>query len=341
METKEVETTVETGTLVESETSLEEEATREMTVADGISTAICLAFLIIYVGVLLKMKSKAKNAYDEYIEPLNEKEHKLKKFIPIGLEMSESIDIKKRLPNSVAVLLGKNELDEKKMIMELYEPKYAEYYQNIFKAEKNIVTLFIMIAMAGLGTLLCLQEDASTGVVFGIGSLIGGGVINFMYGKTLQNKIEDRHTAIRMEFPEFVNKLVLLVNAGMTVGRAWEKIVLENKKDSPLQNEIRIAYMNMKNGTPEAFAIEQFGRRCKMKEIMKFTSVLIANLKKGGAEIVPVLMQQSNECWEMRKNAAKELGAKAGVKMMIPMVLMLIAIIIVVGAPAAMEMTGV
>jgi tight adherence protein C len=144
-----------------------------------------------------------------------------------------------------------------------------------------------------------------------------------------------------MEFPDFVNKLVLLINAGMTVNRAWEKIVNDNKKDTPLQQELRIALLSMKDGTPEAYAIEAFGRRCKIKEIMKFTSVLISNLKKGGAELVPVLVQQSNECWEMRKGAAKELGSTAGVKMMLPMVMLLVAILMVVGCPAMFAMSGI
>ena len=227
------------------------------------------------------------------------------------------------------------------MVVELREAKYADYYFTIFSAEKKIYSLLVMIAASGFGLIMGLQGDGKTGFGFAVAGIVFGIVFTFLMDSQMKKKIDERHTLLRMEFPDFVNKLVLLINAGMTVNRAWEKIVNDNKKKSPLQDELRIALLSMKNGTPEAYAIEAFGRRCKIKEIMKFTSVLISNLRKGGAEMVPVLVQQSNECWEMRKGAAKELGATAGVKMMLPMVMLLIAILLVVGFPAVLSFSGI
>ncbi len=63
--------------------------------------------------------------------------------------------------------------------------------------------------------------------------------------------------------------------------------------------------MEIKAGKPEGVAYEEFARRCHVKEITKFVSVIVMNLRRGGSEVVPVLQAQGNECWEMRKNAAR------------------------------------
>ena len=324
-------------------TTVSEEASEAMVTSpvNLLYTGLCLTILLVIVGFVLFIRSKAGNMYDEYIAPVDDKECKVKKFLPIGLYIDGDLNIVSKLPKEVAQIIGKRKNDARMMILELKDAKYGDYYYSIFSAEKKIYSLFVMVAASALALILCLQGDGETGFGMAIVGIIFGIAINFMMDSVLKNKIETRHTLLRMEFPDFVNQLVLLINAGMTVSRAWEKIVNDSEKDTPLWQELKISMLNMKNGTPESYAIEAFGRRCKIKEIMKFTSVLISNLKKGGAEMVPVLIQQSNECWEMRKGAAKDLGATAGIKMMLPMMLLLGAILLVVGFPAVLSFSGV
>ena len=143
-----------------------------------------------------------------------------------------------------------------------------------------------------------------------------------------------------MEFPEFVNKLTLLVNAGMTISRAWEKIINENRKDHILYEEMCCALAEIRAGKPEGTAYEEFARRCHVKEVTKFVSVIVMNLRRGGAEVVPVLREQGHECWEMRKNAARELGEQAGTKILIPMMIMFLGIVLIVATPAVLSMTS-
>lgn len=114
-----------------------------------------------------------------------------------------------------------------------------------------------------------------------------------------------------MEFPEFVNKLTLLVNAGMTISKAWEKIIADNKKDNVLYREMTMAMGEIKAGKPEAVAYEEFARRCQVKEVTKFISVILMNLRRGGAEVVPVLKQQGTECWGNAKSGSKTDGRRS------------------------------
>jgi len=103
---------------------------------------------------------------------------------------------------------------------------------------------------------------------------------------------------------------------------------------------MRYALMEIKAGKAEATAYEEFARRCRVKEVTKFVSVIVMNLKRGGAEVVPVLREQGNECWEMRKNAAKQMGEEASTKILIPLMIMFLGIVIIVSTPAVLSMTA-
>jgi len=68
--------------------------------------------------------------------------------------------------------------------------------------------------------------------------------------------------------------------------------------------------------------------------------VLLQNVRKGNAELVSILRVHANECWEMRKNAAKKLGEEASSKMLLPMAIMLVSILMIVAAPAMLALQG-
>ena len=103
---------------------------------------------------------------------------------------------------------------------------------------------------------------------------------------------------------------------------------------------MQYALMEIKAGKPERIAYEEFARRCRVKEVTKFVSVIVMNLRRGGGEVIPVLREQGNECWEMRKNAARQLGEEAGTKILLPLMIMFLGIVLVVATPAVLGMTS-
>ena len=232
----------------------------------------------------------------------------------------------------ISAFIARYELNVKKKVMALYGD---EKYYKLHNDEKKKLMVISEILILAFSIIMFIKEKEILVIV--IGSIFPI-ILGFLKDKELDNKLEIRKQQLRFEFPEFVNKLVLLVNAGMTINRAWEKIAVENKRNSPLYLEIKRAYISMKNGRTDIYAIEQFGRSCNVKEIVKFSSILVANIRKGGAEMVPILIQQADESWSLRKSTAQEIGARANVKMMLPMVMLLVAMILVVGTPAVMMM---
>ena len=304
-----------------------------MIVAIGIGIQFA-AFFLLAIG----FGKKGLAEYEEEIEEISEKEFPLKKYIPLGLYLTDNFDLKEKLPFSLKAPILEYQNGKRLLVGEFYGAKYTDFYFWVYNGNKRTLMIFVAIGACFFGFLSAIQGDIATGLFLDIGGCIFAAALEFLYDTTLESKIQERREEIKREFPEFVNKMVLLVNAGMTIPKIWEKIVKENKKDSPLQKELLQTYQDMQNGLGEVEAIDAFGRRCKVKEIMKFTTVVSNSIKKGGGDLVITLMQQSRECWDMRCNQAKESGAKMGTKLLIPTFMVFIALILVVLAPAMMMM---
>jgi tight adherence protein C len=191
---------------------------------------------------------------------------------------------------------------------------------------RSAVALLSASVLSLVGLIMGIQGDASNALLFSCGALVVAVGIPFLIDRSLHDQIQKRRIRIQLEFPEFINKLTLLVNAGMTIPRAWEKIVNENKKASVLYAEMAYTFSEIKAGKPEALAYEEFAMRCKVKEVTKVVSVIVINLRRGGAEVVATLRQQGSECWEMRKAAAKQLGEEASTKILLPLMIMFFGI---------------
>lgn len=283
---------------------------------------------------------RSKGVYDEYIDGLDENDFKLKKMLSIGMFFNERSNVVKFIPIIARDLITKYANYVRSKIIEIYGYKYSEYYFAVHNGSKWSVFLlgsYVSIVLSGI---TCLKNDLNKAIIFLLISPLVGMVLAYLLDKELNDKIDKRRLSIQIDFPEFISKLLLLVNAGMTISKAWEKIITDNKKISPLYNELNISLAEMRAGKPEAVAYEDFARRCKIKEVIKFVSVIIVNLRKGGAEVVPTLKAQADECWEMRKSAAKRLGEQASTKLMLPMAIMLLGIIIIVTLPAILQLVN-
>ncbi|MGE5473678.1 MAG: type II secretion system F family protein [Ignavibacteriales bacterium] len=289
-----------------------------------------IAFLIILTTiVVILFISKPK--YKDYLSNVDKNIYKMKELMPIPLLMFNSIryGFNTGYDNLLEVKLG-----------EIYGTESARYNLKLYWSNK--IALIIVVLLVGLffGTLM---EPVDSGFTF---FLITAVVLSFyLPDKELKEKIKRRHLQMQIDFPEFLNKLALLVNAGMTVSGAIEKISTDARNTGV--SEKRILYCELEKtsieirlGKSEVKAYEDFAKRCRLPEITRFTSILIQNLKKGNSELVAILRLQSAECWYARKNTARILGEEAETKLLFPMMLMLLAILIIVIAPSAMQLRG-
>jgi len=218
-------------------------------------------------------------------------------------------------------------------LSELYGGRGIKHRLKLHLVNKTMYLIIAVLAVTLLGALMD-KPDVSY-VMFAAAVLL---LVFYITDRELDERIKKRTFYIQYDFPDFLNKLVLLINAGMTVPRAWEKIVKDRKNMTPLYEELNITYIEIRNGKAEMAALEDFARRCRVKEITKFITAVIQNLKRGNGELVPLLKLQSNECWQLRKSMAKRLGEEASTKLVFPLMIMFIGILIIVILPAIMQL---
>lgn len=289
-----------------------------------------MIFIMIFIIALLStvfLYIKSRIKYDELIDPLDKEEFKLKRLLCIGFFIVEKLCLKFKTGYDNKLIVK---------IRKIYGTKFAEYYLRVFWANQITSFIFVTVIMLFIGA---AYGEYDEGLLMFIVAMPF--VMVFALNKELDDKVNKKRTMIFLEFPNFINKLGLLVNAGITVTKAWEKIVSENKKDSLFYREISCVSNDVKQGKSEIHALEDFARNLGIPEISRFISVVVQNLKKGNSEMVALLRIMSNDAWEMRRNAAKRLGEEASTKMILPLILMLGAILLIVAMPAVISLKNV
>lgn len=283
-----------------------------------------LLIFIIEIAVIGFLCFYSKSKYSNFIETEHKKGHIYTIIMPAAIFIADKF------------ITGRFAAYERKLairLTELYGGRNIKYMLKLHITHKIIHLIIALLSVTFLGALM-EKPDIS----YATFALIVLAIVFYASDKELDKKIKKRNFSIRYDFPDFLNRLVLLINAGMTVPRAWEKIVADRKSTTYLYEELRTTYIEIKNGKPEMEAYEDFARRCRVKEITKFITVVIQNLKKGNSDLILLLKLQSNECWQLRKNMAKRLGEEASTKLVLPLMIMFVGILIIVILPAVMQL---
>lgn len=160
--------------------------------------------------------------------------------------------------------------------------------------------------------------------------------------KKKQQEEEKKKEQMLRDYPNLVTKLCLMVQAGMTMRRAFAKTALDYRKNREKEEsryayeEMLVTYYEMESGVLEMQAYENFGRRCGQLSYRTLATLLTQNLKKGGAGLLEVLERESMAAFEDRKRRARIQGEAAATKLLVPMVLMLVVVLIILLVPAGM-----
>ncbi len=272
-----------------------------------ISSGISLTLWLIFFFLGLK--------HNKMFENLEEKEFPLKEIYGLGYSIVELFNYS-----------YKRKIDRKlKISLEvLYGSKYCEYYLRVVHAQRVTIsfTLFVFSFV--------LYGFSSEFVNFFVGILLSG-LAYYYYGTLPQNKIEKRSREMLRDFSEVVSKLALLSNAGMILRESWQDVAYSGK--GLIYTEMQLAVEEMENGIPEIDAIHNFGIRCVIPEVKKFTSTIAQGMTKGNSEITRMLEEQSKEVWNLKKQMIRRDGEKASGRLLIPISIMFVGILIMILIP--------
>lgn len=193
--------------------------------------------------------------------------------------------------------------------------------------------------------LIWQQEGDSSGYILAAMALVAAFVLLIRGNRQKQEEQAGRREQLFMDYPALVMKFTLLVQAGMTVRKAFEKIAYDYSRSPSgkkrfAYEEIAAACCEMDSGVSEAEAYRRFGERCGHIKYKTLATLLIQNLQKGSRHMADMLEKESMEAWDERRRKARVLGEAAATKLLVPMMLMLGVVMAIVIIPAFLSFYG-
>lgn len=281
-----------------------------MTITAILLMAAATILTLLFIILLLKGKK-----YDEWIEPLDSKEFPLCQLYGAGFAACDIIKFD---------FSAKAERKRRQEMALIYGEKLAEYYLRVNAAER--FTMLLLLLTLGF----IMYGLAAEPMIIAVFAVFAGTAFYYV-GTKPANILEEKTNQIMADFADVTSKLALLVNAGMILKEAWEKIAMNGEGE--LYDEMRRSVEQMNNGVPEVDAYMEFGSRCMAPPIKKFTSTIIQGMVKGNRELVEMIKEQSRELWETREHMTRQEGEKAASKLLFPICLIFVGILIIVIVP--------
>jgi|GEM_PF-5630799 hypothetical protein len=157
------------------------------------------------VVLFLVLAGSRKREYKDFVTQYGEG-FQLTFMAPAGLLLLDRFQLE--------TALGEFNQRVRDKIVRVYGAMEAAQYSRMFLAQAMSALLLIPVIVS---LLIVLGEGGIGGVVTGIVLAPGGAYLLFL---DLDKKIKEREEAIILELPEFLNKIILLVNAGENVQEA-------------------------------------------------------------------------------------------------------------------------
>jgi tight adherence protein C len=209
---------------------------------------------------------------------------------------------------------------------------YREENQvRIFYGAKVLVPLLLAALVAVTG----LHEKLG---FFGYALAIGLGFLapDFWLGR----QIAKRELNIRLGLPEFLDLLVVCIEAGLSMDQALIRTVQELEISQPaISDEFGLVILEQKAGRPRVDAWRHLAERADIDVIRALVSALI-QADQFGTSVSKILRVHSDTLRTQRRQKVEEEAAKTAVKLVFPLVFFIFPSLFVVTLGPAIIVIG-
>jgi tight adherence protein C len=139
----------------------------------------------------------------------------------------------------------------------------------------------------------------------------------------LDRQVATRQRALRAGFPDALDLLAVCVESGLGLAPALQRVADELAVSHPaLGDELALVNAEMRAGVERGVALKNLSERTGLEDIRGMTALLVQTMRFG-TSIADALRVYSEEFRDKRTQAAEEIAAKIGTKMIFPLVLFL------------------
>lgn len=182
---------------------------------------------------------------------------------------------------------------------------------------------------ASIGVMIVLQRGNPVSNMFG--GLIAAGVIGFVIPGFTLGKLSGRYRKRLQEaLPDTVDLLGIVLGTGLALDQALLRVSEEMRYIYPeLANEFYTVVMQVRAGQERSKAFSTMVRRTGIDDI-KALSAMIIQSEKFGTSLSQALKVYADALRNRRKLRAEESVAKAGIKMLFPIVIFILPVLFVI-----------
>ena len=212
------------------------------------------------------------------------------------------------------------------------------------RSAKRGAVLCWILGFAGLAVSFAGGEKQSGLVLLLLGGAAGAA---FLYLPVQQEKQqrEKRLRALQADYAGMVTRLGLYMTAGLSLRSSWERTVRDYREDREAGGREKLVYEEMEitrrqimGGVFEDRAYADFGRRCAAPEYLRLGSLLETYVQQGNRELFQALEHEAANALSGDLMRVKKRGEQAGTLLLIPILMLFALTLVIVVAPALMQM---
>jgi tight adherence protein C len=173
----------------------------------------------------------------------------------------------------------------------------------------------VTLALCLVGGLLGLLTHVPVNVA--IGAALGGIVGLYAPMLWLRSRVNNRRMELQSALPDALDLLVVCVEAGLSFDSAMARVA--ERAENVMGEEFSRVLQETRLGRPRLEALDDLGRRTGVEDLNSFVQAVIQS-EQLGSGIAKMLRIQSDEMRQKRVLRAQEKGARASLKMLLPMV---------------------
>ncbi|MBI5280144.1 MAG: type II secretion system F family protein [Candidatus Solibacter usitatus] len=186
--------------------------------------------------------------------------------------------------------------------------------------------IFFMVLFGGM---MYLQRDNPWSQKFG--GLIAAALLGWLLpNQVLHRLVRSYRQKLQEALPDTVDLLGIVLGTGLALDQAMTRVSEEMQFIYPeLANEFYTVVMQVKAGQERAKAFQQMVRRTGLEDI-KSLSAMIIQSERFGTSLANALKVYADALRTRRKLRAEAAVAKAGIKMLFPIVLFILPALFVI-----------
>lgn len=139
----------------------------------------------------------------------------------------------------------------------------------------------------------------------------------------LRRRVEARQRQLRVAFPDAMDLLVVCVEAGLGLAPALQRVAEDLTISYPeLGGELALVNAEMRAGVERTQALKNLAERTGLEDIRGLVALLVQTMRFGTG-VADALRVYAEEFRDKRMQAAEEIAAKMGTKMIFPLIVCL------------------